>query len=123
INQLKTLLETEIPKWNLKMSIDALVTSIEQENPQKSDEFKNNPPKIIYAEKVSTLVLIDGEPKLETDKNMNMKKVLNTPFLILEDAASSSYYLYGGKFWYKSKSLKEGWASTDKLPKAISEID
>ncbi len=121
INKLKTLLETEIPKWKLQVSLDALIATIEQENPQKSDDISNTPPKIVYTDKLTTLVLIDGEPKLEMDENMKMKKVLNTPFLILEDG--STYYLYGGKYWYKSSAIKEGWTTTDKLPQSIAAID
>jgi len=123
INQLKALLESEIPKWDLEISIDELVAMIEQENPPKGDELNTNPPKVIYTDKPSQLVIIDGEPKIETDKNMKMKRVINTQFLIVQDANSSAYYLYGGKYWYTSKSVKEGWTSTSKLPASITEID
>jgi hypothetical protein len=123
INQLKALLETEIPKWGLKISLDELVATIEQENPPKGDELKNDPPKVIYADKSTQLVVIEGEPKLEVDKNMKLKRVINTQFLIVQDGKSAAYYLYGGKFWYTSKSIKEGWTSTTKLPDTIAQID
>ena len=67
------------------------------------------------------MISIDGEPKIEMDKNINMNKVKNTPFLIIQN--DNTYYLYAGKFWYKSKAITEGWEATDKLPKEVAELD
>ncbi len=123
ISKLKTLIEAEVPKWKLLLSIDEIVAQIEQNNPSASSGLNNAPPRIIYSNKKSVLILIDGDPKLEADKDLRMKKVINSAFLILEDPSSKRFYLYGGKYWYTSKSILEGWEPTKKLPTAIAELD
>jgi hypothetical protein len=123
INQLKKLLETEIPKLNISASLESITTTIEQENLPTNEGFQNKAPKIIYTNLNSSLVLIDGDPKLEMDQQLKLKKVVNTPFLIIQDNASTLFYLYAGAFWYSSKSITEGWNASNNLPKAISEID
>lgn len=123
IERFTTFLESEIPKWDMEISLDDLLATIEQEQGNISDELKNDPPKVIYTTTPSTLVLIDGEPKLQSDEQLKMQRVLNTPFLILQSTEDKKYYLSAGKYWYVSSSIKEGWAVTTKLPKTIQELD
>lgn len=116
-------LETEIPKWNLEISIDAIVATLEETNGTVSEELKNDPPKVIYVTTPTTLVLIEGEPKLQMDDKLKMQTVVNTPFLIVQSNEDKKYYLLGGKFWYVSSSLKDGWKSTTQLPNSIKQLD
>ena len=69
------------------------------------------------------LELIDGEPKLQDDKNIKMKRVVNSAFLIVQDPTDKKYYLNGGKYWYTSSSATEGYMPITTLPKSIAEID
>ncbi|MCW5924029.1 MAG: hypothetical protein KIS77_17030 [Saprospiraceae bacterium] len=121
IQELKTLLEKEVPKWNLEISLDRLLAQLESINLNRSDNLNTSPPKIIYKTKPTTLVLIDGEPIIQKDENMKMERVINSPFLILKDGRD--YYLYAAGFWYKSANLMSGWANITKLPKQINEMD
>ncbi|MBL7876245.1 MAG: hypothetical protein JNL53_11315, partial [Cyclobacteriaceae bacterium] len=100
IGKLKKLLETEIPTWNLSVSLDELVATIENEKAYISEDLKNDPPVILYASQPTTLVLMDGEPKLQDDKDLKMKRVINSAFLIVENPDDKKFYLYGGQFWY-----------------------
>lgn len=123
INKLKTLLESEIPTWGLSSSLDEVIATIEIEQAYVSDDLKNDPPRILYASTPTTLVLIDGEPKLQEDKELKMKRVINTAFLLVENPDDKKYYLYGGNSWFVSSSLKEGYTGADKLPKSIAALD
>lgn len=123
IGRLKRLIESEIPTWNLSGSLDELVSTIEDEQAYVSYDLKNDPPSIQYVDVPTTLVIIDGEPKLEEDKNLKAKRVINTAFLIVENPEDKKYYLYGGKFWYASSSLKDGYQPVTKLPKNIAALD
>ena len=116
-------LETEIPKWNLEISMDALVATLEQVNGTVSDELKNDPPKVMYVTAPTTLVLIEGEPKLQMDDNLKMQRVINTAFLIVQSTEDKKYYLLGGKYWYVSSVVKEGWKSATQLPNSIKQLD
>lgn len=123
LQRFKSFLEQEIPKWNLEISIDDILATLEQEQTGTIDDLKNDPPQIIYTSVPSTLVIMDGEPKLQKDDNLKMQRVMNTPFLIIQSAEDKKYYLLGGTIWYTSASVKEGWKSTTQLPKSIKELD
>ncbi len=121
--RLRQLLEIEIPTWQLTASLDDITATIEQEQAYVSDELKNDPPKIIYLPQPTTLVLIDGEPKLQDDKELKMKRVINSAFLIVQSTEDKKYYLNGGATWFVSASMKEGYQPASTLPKSISALD
>jgi hypothetical protein len=123
IQNLKALLEKEIPSWKITASLDDITTTIEQEQAIQSENLKNDPPVIHYKAEPTTLVLIDGEPKLQDDKDLKMKRVVNSAFLIIENPDDKQFYLYGGQFWYVSASVKEGYKPTTSLTKSIKAID
>ena len=80
ILRLKQLLEIEIPTWQLSATLDDITATIQQEQSYVSEDLKNDPPKIIYAAEPTTLVLMDGDPKLQDDKELKMKRVINSAF-------------------------------------------
>jgi hypothetical protein len=121
IEKLKNLLETEIPKWELEISLDQLVTALDKNRNPATDEFRNEPPDIIYTDKPSTLVLLDGDPVVKPDKDLKMDRVMNTPYLLVKDG--QSYYLNGGKYWYSSSAILTGWQPLTKLPSKIKQLD
>ena len=123
IGKLKQLLEKEIPTWGLTSSLDDVIATLEQEQTLASENLKNDPPVIYYTKTPTTLVLMDGEPKLQNDEQLKMKRVINSAFLIVENPDDKKYYLYGGQFWYASASLKEGYSPVSQLPKAIATVD
>ncbi|GAB3220739.1 hypothetical protein J0A67_06155 [Algoriphagus aestuariicola] len=123
INNLKTLLETEIPLWGIASTIDEINATIDSEQQINASEGLNNDaPEIFYSEEPTLLLLFDGEPKLEQDKDLKMDRVINTPYLILQ-AEDKKFYLFAGQGWYISSQVKEGYVLTSKLPKSISEVD
>ncbi len=123
ISQLRKLLEREIPTWKLSGSLDEVIATIENEQANVSEDLKNDPPAIFYASQSTTLVLIDGEPKLQDDKDLKMKRVINSAFLIIENPDDKKFYLYGGQYWYASTKIKEGYQPVTSLPKSIGAID
>ena len=52
-----------------------------------------------------------------------MPRVINTPFLIVQDEPGKMFYLYGGNQWYSSADVKSGWKLASSLPKSIQAID
>jgi len=123
LTKLKQLLESEIPTWDLSTSMDDVIATIDQEQANVSEELKNDPPTIHYVAESTTLVLIDGDPKLEDDKDLKMKRVINTPFLIVQNPEDKKFYLYGGHFWYVSADVTSGYQSITSLPKNIKALD
>ncbi len=101
INYLKTLLETQIPTAGFNLPLDQVLASLELRTEEKklSKDLNNAPPKIIYTNKPSILVLIDGTPKLQHNNDWGIDAVVNSPFTIVKNT-DGNYYLYGGKKWY-----------------------
>lgn len=122
-NELKAYLETEIPKLKLSTTMDDIAAAVEQEQKNASVNLKNDPPKIIYTKQPSILVLIDGDPKLQQDEKLKMKRVINSVFLIVQYPKDNQYYLYGGTTWYTSASINTGWKQATKLPAELQELD
>lgn len=120
---LENLLETEAPKWKLGTTLDEIAAALEEEQQLAKENYKTDPPVIIYADRYSVLVLIDGQPKLEKDEKLKMKRVINSAFLIVQSEKDKQFYLYGGSFWYSSQSVTEGWKNIKTLPAEILEID
>jgi hypothetical protein len=123
IDALKKLIETEILKWDMEISLDELAATLEENNQATDDKLSTKPPKIIYMKKPASLVIIDGEPIVKKDDKMNMERVLNSPFLIVKSPENNKFYLYGDKTWYFSSSAKEGFKTTKDLPKSIKSLD
>ncbi|RIW14475.1 hypothetical protein D0X99_13020 [Algoriphagus lacus] len=123
ITKLKQLLEAEIPLWGIESTIDEVNATIEMDQAVVSERLNNEPPQIFYAEEPTLLVLFDGEPKVEQDKDLKMDRVINTPYLILKATEDKKYYLYAGQGWYVSQAIKEGYSLTSSLPKSIKSVD
>ena len=120
IKKYSGLLSAEVESWDIVMSLDRLLASLEEvEDLNKlSDQIKNDPPKIFFRTSPAILVMVDGEPILKKQEDAGIEYVVNTPFFIVKDS-KSNYYINGGKFWYTSKSVTTGYSETDKIPSDV----
>jgi hypothetical protein len=124
VTRLKALMEKEIPKWDMVLSLDQLEASIEANGDNSNAENKalsTTPPKIIYTTKPSTLVLIEGDPKLKENKEMGVELVLNTAFTIAK--VKDLYYLNGSEKWYSSKDINGPWTYVKSIPGSLNKLD
>ncbi|MFZ0035136.1 MAG: hypothetical protein WAK60_09150 [Sedimentisphaerales bacterium] len=123
-DKLDAVLKSEIPKWNLQMSLDEMLTSLELVEKEKKarDELNNNPPKILFSELPAVLVTFDGEPKLMKVENTNLMKAVNTPFFIVLDMPSKTYFLKAGDQWMKANDIKGPWRAAVTIPAAAAAL-
>ena len=120
LEKVKASIITAVPGWSLSGSTDQLITTISQTTTAHSGvQFKNDAPVILYREKPSVLVLIDGAPRWQKTEGSTVQKIINTPFIIMKTEKDSSLYLYGGDHWMKSASIKSGWAITKEVPSSV----
>ena len=119
--QLGDIIEKEIPQWDLFITLDGLLTSLDfaERQQESASDLKFDPPVIIFADEPTVLVTIEGEPKLSKVEGSDQMLVVNTPFLIALDTKSKRYYLDGGDLWYASDSTKGPWEETDSVPEDI----
>ena len=116
----QNLINTEVPKWDIEFSLDDLLESLEEVSVSTA-ELNNAPPKVVFANEPTALILIDGEPKLkEIEKGYEL--VENTGAFVIKEVKSGSYYLKGGDFWYQSKKVLGPYDSVKKVPSKIESI-
>jgi hypothetical protein len=124
ITEFKTLLIAEIESWNVEMSLDRLLASLNEVEDLKSlsIQLKNDPPAIYFRTSPAILVSIDGDPQLKKIENSKLEYVVNTPFFIVKEQKKKQYYIKGGKFWYVSEDILNGWEETKKVPSDIEKF-
>ncbi len=120
IQKLSDLIEKEVPKWNMEIALDAVIATIRKDH-SNAEIYNNDPPKIIYTTKPTTLVLIDGDPIIKKDKDLDADRVLNTPSLIFKEG--TQWNMYNGGIWYKSTAVISGWLPEKSMSKKISSIN
>lgn len=122
VSYVKTTLEAQIPNVEPDLSQDEILASLDNNTEEKklSKNLENNPPKIIYSNKPSLLVVIDGEPKLQHNDSWGLDAVVNTPFTIVKN--TDYYYLYGGKHWYKGSSAEGPFTYVRNAPHNLSAV-
>ena len=124
VDALSRYLEREVPKWNMEMSIDRLLAGMEiiEQRKKTTDQLNTEPPRIIVTHTPSVLILIDGDPILADLEDTGLKRVVNTPYFIVEDPSSKEYFLKGGEHWYRSEEILKGWKVATKLPATVQAV-
>jgi len=122
--QLSRILETEIPRWNLKISLDRLEASLvnAQVETASAEGLRTTPPRILFANEPSILVSIDGAPELRPIDHTPLQRVVNTAFPLIYDPAVKSYYLNGGTLWYSAPAAEGPWMRIDGPPAAVAAV-
>jgi hypothetical protein len=117
LKRFDSLVEKESSAWKMEYSYDELKSSLDLTNAslETNLKLKNDPPEIIYLDQQAILLLFDGDPFWKETGSEGIKRAVNTPCLVLQDAKENSYYLYGDLFWYKaSDPVTSQWASVAK---------
>jgi hypothetical protein len=125
--ELAALLTGEIPTWDLELSLDELMASLEIAEQQglAATDFDDSPPVILFTDEPTVLVSIDGEPRFQELEKTGVQTVVNTPFLIAQDPEwKDFYYLYAGAdSWYEARAVKGPWKPTTKVPKKVKQLE
>ena len=122
VEHFKQILSEQATSWNLEYSLDELKSTLtsNQVASATAAKFNNDPPEIIYVKYYSVLLLFDGDPVFNTTGTPGISRATNTPFLVLQDMNTNSYYLFGANFWYKSSDpLKGPWYNITNPPDNI----
>ncbi len=116
----KILLETEIVKWDLQISLDDLLATLELNASEKNidDNLKMEAPEIIFSAQPAILVLVDGEPKLQKIEGGSAERVMNTPYYMIKNT-DSNYYLNTNEKWYSAGSVMGDWKINNSPPKEV----
>lgn len=120
---LVSFLEEKIPTWGLEIELDRLVPLLETAEVAVRDqvELKNTPPEIIIKYVPAVLILLDGEPKLQSIEGSSLERVVNTPYVIVKD--KNTYYLATDPLWFAAGAVKGPWRIAGNLPKEVQKVE
>ena len=104
--QLATILEAEVPKWDLTVGLDAIQASlaVSQAEKRSSEGLRSTPPKMRFSNVPAVLLLYAGKPVEQPIPGSSLRRAVNTPMFVVEDPATRRWYLSGGKFWYEAQA-------------------
>jgi hypothetical protein len=124
LDRISLLLETEIPKWDIVLSLDRLLAGLELVEQERavSENLNTDPPKIIFVTTPTVLVLIDGEPQLKKIENTDLEYVVNTPFILVYSPSRKTYYLKGGEWWFAAQKVAGPWDHIESPPASVAEV-
>jgi hypothetical protein len=123
VTQLTSFLESDVPKWDLTISLATVRAGLEVPSAGEDVEYKNDPPRILISNSLAILVNIDGQPRMQAVGNGDFQRVVNTPVPIILDPKSKRYWLYGSTVWFSTTDLLNGsWRYEKKAPKELTEL-
>ncbi len=124
VEKIRQAMTNRLSELRMTMSLDRFSASLEHLNDHgnQTEEFNHDPPVIYFEKSPAVLVFIDGDPILKEIENSDFKYVLNTPFFLVQEPSSKSYYLKGGDWWYSSQEIETGWTAIENPPKTVTEL-
>ena len=123
--ELESMLEGEIPTWELTMSLDHLLAMLDlvEKQQRAADNLSVEPPDIIFVTHPAALVTIDGDPKMLQVEGSALMRVANTPVFMVFDPDSKAYYLKGeGEEWHTAAEVTASWKVTDSPPASVVKL-
>jgi hypothetical protein len=117
-------LEEMIPRFDLTFSLDLLLESVETAQKEKESvhELETTPPKIIVLNHPAVLVRIDGDPIFNNIDRTSLKRVINTPYFLVQENTSKKFYLHGGDIWFRATNIQGPWKQTNTPPQSVIDL-
>jgi hypothetical protein len=120
---LKDVVMKEIGKWDLTISMDRFLATLETiKSPEEEIDdngYDNTPPIIYYRKEPAILIMVDGGATLQPTEESSVMRVVNTPFFVVLETKKNKYYINGGDWWFESEKLEEEWKQVKKPPKSV----
>lgn len=134
VARIKQMLSEGIAQHAPPIPIDWLVAALEEEQ-LSTAAYSNAPPEIIFRDKPSILLFVDGEPIYEEVKDPEadggdpvyarsstpIERVVNTPFFVVRPKGGA-HWLHGSGLWYSARNLNGPWEHQDKAPAPVERL-
>ena len=83
-------------------------------------EVNNDPPKIVFAERPTLLVSVDGQPVWRQVAGSHYERLLNTRPLLMRDSSANLYlHLFDG--WLEAQTLEGPWMVASAAPAELAD--
>ena len=107
--------------WGTLAELKAGLAATDKER-ASTEDLDNAPPRILFAYERAILVAYDGEPVLEDIEGSKLQRVANTPYAVVYEPGTRTYYLDGANLWYSASDPLGPWTETDRVPEAVRAI-
>jgi len=112
-----------IPRKEVVVALDRILAGLRQtELTSKNIDLRNEPPKIIVSSKPARLLIFDGQPVFAQIEGTNLRYAINTNWTVLNEEATSNYYLLDGTTWLFTDKLGDPWKLAKKLPGDLAKL-
>jgi hypothetical protein len=118
-----TAISGRLSSMEVTFPLDQLMTSLDTAKCEnvKESQIQTTPPHIVFSTSPATLISVNGPAKLEPVDQVNgVSRVANTPFILLLNDASRTYYLKAGSRWVSAGDLTGQWTDTTNVPPAVA---
>ena len=119
------IVEMDFPKQGFRMTLERLQASLASADAERShtDGLKSDAPKIVFSEQLAVLLLYDGEPRLQPIPNSPLALIVNTPFGVVKDTVTGTFWLGAGPgSWYSATDAKGPWTAGGTPPDTIRKL-
>lgn len=116
--QFTNFVEKELQNSSFTGSLSKLTATLTSaEKVKKSlENIKNDPPVIIFKDKLAVLLTYDGKPIFQDIENSPYQRALNTQFAVVKVKGKPQYYLTSGSLWYSASTELGPWQATTNVP-------
>jgi len=114
-----------VPSGARTVSLDYLITTLGFEQAAargQTQGLNHTPPDIVWTTNRAVLILIDGDPVLQTITNSALERVINTPALLVRDKSSGKFYLSGNDQWFGADSIQGPWSLVQVPPAPVAAL-
>jgi hypothetical protein len=118
------IITREAKNWDLNLSLDRMIAGLNaaKREHEQAEDLNMQPPEILFETQPALLVSFDGDPKLVPVHDSELKRVVNTPYFMVQDPASESYYLNGADHWFSSEKATGPWKPITTAPPEVTRL-
>lgn len=104
------------------LSLDQLTAMLQevQEEKAAANDLSTAPPKILFVPHPAVLVVYDGPPKMMPVANSALLRAANTPFFVVQNPATKTYFLKGASLWYSAEDPLGPFRPANQVPADVS---
>lgn len=124
VKEIESLLEVKMPNASPELSRKSIQESLKANQDRESldKSLSNTPPKVIYRNQPTMLVLIDGAPVWKRNENWGLDAVVNSPNTIIR-LDDDEYYIFGSNRWYTARDLNGPYQEARNVPASLRNIE
>jgi len=113
----------QLSTMQVMFPLDQLMASLDTARQERVEakQIATTPPRILLTTTPTTLISVNGAPKLQPlDTQPGVSRVTNTPFILLFDSTGRRYYLKAGSRWVSAADIPGPWEDVASVPPAIA---